>query len=263
MRVSTNVADMREDPESAARRSSQLLFYEEVNVLDQKAGWFLVSGADGYSGWVREDYLSEFELSGDEVTVTEPTVKVWDDYGDLVGRLSFGTNLRGSFTGGYLAFEAPSGKARRIREGYVKRPGELAEVDLITLSMQFIGIPYLWGGTSAFGFDCSGFVQRLFSYCGKNLPRDTGEQENRGKKLPLDDLRDDFSPLQPADLLFFEGHVGIYLGSGEMIHSSRTLNGVYTTDLNSETDYVKKLRETYLCARRPEGGQMNSPKGDG
>ena len=261
MRVSTNVADMREDSDSAARRSSQLLFYEEVDVHEQKDGWLLVAGPDGYSGWVREDYLSEFELSGDEVTVTEPIVKVWDDNGDPVGRLSFGTDLKGSFTGGYLAFEAPSGETRRIREEHVKRPGELTEVDLIPLSNRFIGVPYLWGGTSAFGFDCSGFVQRLFRHRGISLPRDTDEQKDRGKELPLDDLRYDFSPLLPVDLLFFEGHVGMYLGSGEMIHSSRTQNGVGVTDLKNETSYVKKLRESYLCARRPVVDPDDSPTG--
>jgi hypothetical protein len=221
----------------------------------------LVAGSDGYSGWVRKDYLAEFELSGDEVTVTEPIVKVWDDNDDLVGRLSFGTNLRGSFAGGYLAFEAPSSETRRIREEYVKRPGELTEVDLTTLSKQFIGIPYLWGGTSAFGFDCSGFVQRLFRHRGISLPRDTDEQKHWGEILPLDDLGEDFSPLLPADLLFFEGHVGMYLSSGEMIHSSRTQNGVGVTDLKNETSYVKKLRESYLCARRLEGSSGNALEG--
>ena len=95
MRVSTNVADMREGSDSASRRSSQLLFNEEVDVHEQKDGWLLVAGSDGYPGWVRKDYLAEFELSGDEITVTEPIVKVWDDNDDPVGRLSFGTNLRG------------------------------------------------------------------------------------------------------------------------------------------------------------------------
>lgn len=259
MRVSTNVADMREDPESAARRSSQLLFYEEVDLFEKRQGWCFVAGTDGYSGWVRDDYLSEFDLSGEKVVVTEPVVEVRDYNGDLAGRLSFGTNLRGSFSGGYLAFEVPSGETWRIREAHVKRPEEIAEVDLISLSKRFIGIPYLWGGTSAFGFDCSGFVQRLFRHCGISLPRNTDGQKKRGKKLPLDVLGEDFSPLLPVDLLFFEGHVGMYLGGGEMIHSSRAQNGVGITDLKSKTSYVKKLRESYLCARRLGGGRDNSP----
>ena len=64
-----------------------------------------------------------------------------------------------------------------------------------------------------------------------------------------------------SDLLFFEGHVGMYLGSGEMIHSSRTQNGVGITDLKYETDYSKELRDKYRCARRLEGSSGNSLEG--
>ncbi len=83
--------------------------------------------------------------------------------------------------------------------------------------MQFQGVPYLWGGTSPNGFDCSGFVQYVYkNAAGIELPRDTYGQIGAGPRVSQDQL-------QPGDLVFpHTGHVGIYIGGGQMIHAPRT-----------------------------------------
>ncbi len=89
--------------------------------------------------------------------------------------------------------------------------------DVVGYAMQFQGVPYVWGGTSPSGFDCSGFVQYVYrNAAGIELPRDTYGQIGAGTRVSQDQL-------QPGDLVFpHTGHVGIYIGGGQMIHAPQT-----------------------------------------
>lgn len=92
--------------------------------------------------------------------------------------------------------------------------------DLIFFSKSFIGIPYLWGGKSSLGFDCSGLVQTVFKMCGINMPRDASQQILRKNLIEID-----FNNADLGDLLFFKennfvNHVAIHLDNNEIIHSS-------------------------------------------
>lgn len=114
---------------------------------------------------------------------------------------------------------------------------------IITTAKKYIGVPYLWAGTTPNGFDCSGYVQYVFNKHGIELPRSSREQYTVGYKVSK-------SNLQPGDLVFFNtsgsgvSHVGIYIGDGKFIHSGNT-SGVVITDLYSA--YWVNL---YLGARR-------------
>jgi cell wall-associated NlpC family hydrolase len=103
-----------------------------------------------------------------------------------------------------------------------------------------VGIPYLWGGTSGNGIDCSGFARLLHRWVGINIPRDADMQWNAAKPVK--------PPYEVGDLFFFAeddskrniSHVGISLGGWKMIHSSRSRNGVYVDDIQ-ETKYLKDI----------------------
>jgi cell wall-associated NlpC family hydrolase len=107
------------------------------------------------------------------------------------------------------------------REGFVRAslvmPLEQQRVakptNITSLAQDFLQAPYVWGGVSAWGLDCSGLVQTVFAAHGIALPRDSDQQEACGHPLSLVDAK-------AADLVFFEGHVGIYLGEGLMIHAN-------------------------------------------
>lgn len=90
--------------------------------------------------------------------------------------------------------------------------------EAVEIASQFLGVPYLWGGTTPSGFDCSGFTQYVYNKLGKSIPRIAEDQQNVGIDVPMDELK-------PGDLLFFgrpAHHVTIYTGNGIMIHSPHT-----------------------------------------
>ena len=97
---------------------------------------------------------------------------------------------------------------------------------IVNLARQFLGVPYVWGGSSPNGFDCSGFVQYVYAQQGISLPRTADIQATAG--YPVDK-----ADLQPGDLVFFAGdyvnisHVGIYVGDGKMIHASTSYGIAY------------------------------------
>ena len=110
------------------------------------------------------------------------------------------------------------------------------------LAPRFLGVPYLTGGTSDFGFDCSGFIQRLFRFCGIEIPRKSKYQQLAGKEV------ENWNQVEPNDLIFFLGHkrsevshVGLYVGKNEIIHSSQSEGGVVRTDLSDGSKYSQDL----------------------
>ena len=254
-KVKKNVADMRKSPRPHAERVSQLLFNMECEVLRREGEWTLVTAPDDYRGWVRSHYLSQFSLGGGErATVSRLYCPVYGEEKGLRTRLSFGTNVSGRPAGKFFKFDWPDGGRVRIPRSHLRTAptGRGERVELEELARRFLGIPYLWGGGSSYGFDCSGFVQRLCGYFGLDLPRDSEQQEQCGKRLEIDDLREESERLKSGDLIFFEGHVGLSLGEGEMIHSCRRENGVALTDLTTKGGYSQELREIYRCVRRFE-----------
>jgi len=110
-------------------------------------------------------------------------------------------------------------------------PADTATADLgrraATLSLQFLGRPYVWGGEDPSGFDCSGLVQYVYGRLGVSLPRVARDQYHAGLHVP-------FSQLEPGDLVFFEhlGHVGIYLGRGRFVHAPHTGTVVQIAELD-------------------------------
>ena len=117
-------------------------------------------------------------------------------------------------------------------------------VDLVNYSKQFLGNPYVWGGTSLTnGADCSGFVQSIFKKYGVSLPRTSSAQSTVGSKVSL-------SEAQPGDLVFYAkngrvNHVAIYIGNGQVIHASNARTGIKISNASYRTPYaVKRVLNT-------------------
>ena len=118
---------------------------------------------------------------------------------------------------------------------------------------RWLGVPYLWGGVTMAGADCSGLSQAVLWMHGVALPRDSDLQALVGSPL---EVPSDFSILKPGDLLYFSeapervSHVAISLGANAIIHSSLTNGGVACNDLLGETEFERRLRAVFTSARR-------------
>ncbi|MDZ4655881.1 MAG: NlpC/P60 family protein [Coriobacteriia bacterium] len=136
--------------------------------------------------------------------------------------------------------------------GIVVEPGSPIET-----ALSYHGIPYVWGGASTSGFDCSGLVMYVFGQHGVNLPHYSGAQFQLGAKIVPADLR-------PGDVVFFGSpvhHVGIYVGGGYFIHAPRTGDFVKLSRLTERSDYAGARRYDWAMRTAPLAGAVVDPAG--
>lgn len=209
LRLTVPLADLRRAPGGARER--QLLLGESFTVIDRDQDHaFGFAVKDGYCGWLEESALADtpqpthWVASPATHLYPEPRVQAPE-----LAALSLGCRL---------SVLAASGKWAETSQGFVPashlRPlGEWLD-DPVTVAEGLLGTPYLWGGNSRAGLDCSGLVQLAHAACGIGLPGDSDLQESAGDDLP------EASPLQRGDLLFWKGHVAMATDPARLIHAN-------------------------------------------
>lgn len=223
------VVNMHATPHQGSEVISQATYGERVAFLREEGPWSRIETGDGYVGWTQVEGLIDtngywespsIRATGSLKTHLYSTPDT-SPHPPLLS-LPFGTPLKLTTPldhelPRWVAVELIDGSAAWVQKGDLClncSPRTLAEI--LTLSKEFLGLPYTWGGRSSFGFDCSGFIQTLFRQMGITLPRDAYLQA----KSPL--LKQVDTP-QPGDLLFFGEeriiHVGLHLGDGQFIHA--------------------------------------------
>jgi hypothetical protein len=224
------VIHLRKEPTHASELVSQVVMGTLLAVLEAGEEWWYVRAPDGMLAWARSTNLqpatdrdADRWRSRDHVLITAPLVVAPRlTHGSVT--LSAGTHL--AFVGRRkddLLGRAP-GREELLLPAYACRyipsdapPTEPTAENVIRLAEPFLGVPYLWGGSSGWGLDCSGFTQLVFRMAGLNIPRDSDQQMAMAQSTcRVDHIKD----LAPGDLVFFKGHVGICLGRGEFVHAS-------------------------------------------
>jgi len=213
---SVPVAPMRKEAAHRSEMVSQLLFGERVQVIESSGDFVLVKNEyDAYTGWCQRSQLTELTTLAESI---EPEV-LTSDY------INIGM-LRDAAI--HLPMGVPISNWKGITDPNFTYAGTthttgivpFSESAVVTISSSYLNVPYLWGGKSVFGIDCSGFSQQVFRYFGKKLPRDSGDQAKLGEDVGF------LAETRAGDLAFFDNaegiitHVGILLNNHEIIHAS-------------------------------------------
>src|SRR5215213_7194073 len=250
--VGTNLTGLYDQPTLHRPLSSELCYGTEVEILDEQEKWAFTRQKDGYLGWLFKSHLSEDLPSQVTHLVLAHSCELRaqpDKTREIITRLVSGTRVEVEDIQGEWAKVIanksgwmPSFLLRAVSQ--LPKSIEEKRKTLIEDSARMIGVPYLWGGTSGHGIDCSGLARLLHRWIGLDLPRDADMQHQTARPVE--------PPFEVGDLLFFHEagkkrkvtHVGISLGGWRMIHSSQGNNGVYIDDVQDR----QSLKENFVSA---------------
>lgn len=245
--INQSIAALRREPSESSEMVSQLLFGERFTIIENYNGWLrIISNFDSYEGWL-DSKLTELtpddQLIGFDNLMVPNTLfsakKIGSQYPI---RLCPGSSIYDYKNG---SFSVNGSSYTCINSPFTDTTDNLGD-EVIRLAKVFVNSPYLWGGRSPYGIDCSGLVQVVYKILGVSLPRDAGQQVKIGETV------DFINMVQTGDLAFFDNqedfitHVGILLNSGKIIHSSgfvKIENIDHQGIFNAETQkYSHKLR---------------------
>lgn len=249
-----SLAHLRREPAHAAELVTQLLVGEEAIVLRDQDGWLQVQAGGGYVGWahvasVVRDEPGDRDAFVRRVVAGEPPAGGWivvarapvaragpDPDAAIVADLVEGGRIEAEPADGALRVRLPDGLEGWLPAGAAVPAAELDRIHpadgpaIVAHATRYVGLPYLWGGASEKGFDCSGLVQRVYGLHGVRLPRDADQQAGIGDPV---DVAPGWGAATDGDLAFFAEppgdrvtHVGVLAVGGRMIHASTTRNGV-------------------------------------
>jgi len=268
--VSLSVINLRKEPEHSAELVSQAIMGTPVRILKHEDYWLLIQTPDKYIAWTENSSVQRMNESEMEDWKDSPKLIFMNNSGwiyespeekGVIGDLVAGSILKSAGNlKGYVKVVLPDGRAGVVRDKTVTeynnwKSGVMADGGQIyRVASSMMGLPYLWGGSSAKAVDCSGFVQTVYFMNGIILSRDASLQALHGLSV---DISAGWTDLQPGDLLFFGSvrnsrprvtHVAIYKGDSEFIHSA---GRVMVNSLDStHSNYSSYRKNSLLLARR-------------
>ena len=254
------VANMYSRASTDADVVSQAIFSTNVAVLEQDGAWLKIRTPDAYTGWVQANVTVRSKPYADtgsvvqvealfanlyretNITKHQPVITIpFESRLEVIGEPEAG--------GRWFQVRLPDDRTAWVQAGDVTSAPrhDMSVAELIDWSKRFVGLPYLWGGTSTYGYDCSGFMQMLCRRRGFSLPRDAQPQAEWSGVAPVEK-----SELRPGDLLYFGSspkhitHTGMYVGNGLFINATAHQHPMVQVDNLNEEHWTKLL----VAARR-------------
>lgn len=270
--INISVANLRSNPKHSAELATQATLGTPVKVLKKEGGWYYIQTPDKYLSWVDNGGITMMDTkrfkawkAGDKIIYTKTYGHAYDavDEAAIVSDLVAGDILEFvKLSNDHFVTAYPDGRIAMILKneaesylGWIKDMNPTPE-NLVITSKTLMGVPYLWGGTSTKGMDCSGFTKTIYFLNGMVIPRDASQQVHTG--VQTDEDRN-FDNLEKGDLLFFGRkvtdstkekvvHVGMWIGNNEFIHAS---NMVRVSSIDPDADnYDEYNLNRYLRSKR-------------
>lgn len=246
----TSISAVRAEPSERAEMTTQLFFGEIFTVLEDTVKWLYIRNEnDSYTGWIERKQYAPMSEQAYATARGSAYIFPKNALSELT-RVASQDTIR-IFHGTALPVNIDeevelNGVIWKLNSDFFYRPAVPDAENIVAMAKEYVNAPYLWGGKSIFGCDCSGFVQTVFHQNGIFLKRDASLQAREGEIVNLID------EAAPGDLIFFDNlegeiiHVGIFIGDGKIIHASGFVRidavdhyGIFNVDLQS---YSHKLR---------------------
>jgi cell wall-associated NlpC family hydrolase len=271
--VNLSVCNIRSGKDHPEELATQALLGTPVKIFKRESGFFLVQTPDNYISWVDDDGVTPMTKAQLDEWIKETKVVYTKEYGFSYSKpdensMRVSDLVAGNFLitlgeeNNFCKVKYPDGRIAFIEKSQCEELKDWldkknpTESDILKTAERFMGIPYLWGGTSSKGMDCSGFTKTVYFLNGIVLQRDASQQVHTGE---LVDTQNGFDNLRPGDLLFFGSaatdstkervtHVAIYYGNHEFIHAAGRIK-INSFDRNTENFSEYRLNH-FIRAKR-------------
>ncbi len=246
-----SVVSLRNEPSDKSELVSQVLFGDCIKVLEKRTNWSRIRLAfDSYEGWIdnkqyleisEEEYI---ELSSSSLVLSAELIDFISDEDQNLSTIPLGASLP------HLVFKSfELGNNTYTFDGDTVS-GKKDKDDLVKTAFSYLNAPYLWGGKTPFGIDCSGLTQMVYKLCGYKLLRDASLQATQGEVLSF------IEESEPGDLAFFDNndgdivHVGIIMQDNYIIHAHGKVridrldhSGIYNVDTKRHTHKLRVIKK--------------------
>ena len=279
--VNVSVANLRSNPKHSAELANQAILGTPVKVLKKKSGWYLVQTPDKYIAWTNGGILTLMDQNQFSNWENQTKIIYLNTYGFSMNETNT-QRVSDLVSGNILALDHetethfvvtyPDGRTALVNKNEAEILKNwydqiiISDSSISKTAKDLMGIPYLWGGTSTKGLDCSGLTKTVYFLHGFVIPRDASQQVHIGK---LVDTKKEFLKLEVGDLLFFGrknddqsesvGHVGMWLGNNQYIHASGD-GDVHISSMDSLAGNFDQYKfNRYLRTKRLIGNNIDLP----
>ena len=248
MVVCAPVASVYAEPCFSSQQTDEILYGEKAELLQKYNGFCKIKTDYGYIGFVAENCLCSNDYKPNYIVISHfcdllPEPKF---YYNPLHTLPFGSQIKIvdiSENARFAIAEAPNGDKLYIHKSHIS-PIKTAKIkesvfrpSVTETAKKFLGVQYRWGGRTPKGIDCSGLCFNSYRYNGVTIWRDADiTRSDNLREIPM-------SQIKPGDLLFFKGHIAMYLGNGEIIHSSAS-SGKVVCEKWEKNPYLKEI---FIC----------------
>ncbi|WP_303315452.1 C40 family peptidase [Flavivirga abyssicola] len=239
-----SIVPLREEPADTSELVSQVIYGEIFKILEQRKNWSKIRLAfDSYEGWIDNKQHLEIteeaykDLNKETPRLSADLVEFIEDSNSQLYPIVLGASLNGL-----------SNLNHKHEGNYIE--GKKVKSDIIQTAFLYLNTPYLWGGKTPFGIDCSGFTQMVYKLNGYKLLRDASQQATQGEALSF------IEESEPGDLAFFDNsegaitHVGIIMKDNYIIHAHGKVridrldhSGIYNVDKKTHTHKLRVIKK--------------------